>query len=95
MTLNKELIPLLMKLKLEDFKQYFFDVEKRHVSTVTPSLDTKIKKFYSKESLDEKQVIIDRLKAFNVGVDQETWELYTLPELKKLVKEIFKKNINE
>ena len=95
MTLNKELIPLLMKIKLEDFKQYFFDVEKRHVSTVTPSLDAKIKKFYSKESLNEKQVIIDKLQAFNVGVDQETWELYTLAELKKIVKEIFKKNINE
>ena len=70
-------------------------VEKLNVSTVTPNLKLKIKKFYSKESLDEKQVIIDKLQAFNVGVDQETWELYTLAELKKIVKEIFKKNINE
>ena len=95
MTLNKELIPNLMKIKLEDFKQYFFDVEKLNVSTVTPNLKLKIKKFYSKESLDEKQVLIDKLQTFNVGVDQESWELYTLPELKKIYREIFKKNVNE
>ena len=84
-----------MKIKLEDFKQYFFDVEKLNVSTVTPNLKLKIKKFYSKESLDEKQELIDKLQTFNVGVDQESWELYTLPELKKIYREIFKKNVNE
>ena len=45
------------------------------------------------EGIIEKLILDGGLET--VGVDQETWELYTLPELKKLVKEIFKKNINE
>ena len=90
MTLNKELIPFLMKMKLEEFKQYFFDVEKEHVTISDKKLKNKLKKFYSQESLDEKHAIIEKLKLYNVGVDQDTWELYTLSELKKISKDIFK-----
>jgi hypothetical protein len=93
LTINKEYIPFLQKISLDKIKQFFFDVEHSNIKTSDPSLVTKIKKFYTKKALEDKQNIIDSLKA--TGIDEEIWDLYTTEELKKIASKIFKKGINE
>jgi len=91
LTINKEMIPFLKKIPLNLIKQFFFDVEHGNIVTDDPKLPGKIKKFYSKKAMDEKQVLIDLLKG--VGIDTEVWDLYTTEELKKIASRIIKKGI--
>ena len=49
LTINNELIKFLDKMKLQDIKQFFFDIEHGHLKTSDPSLPKKIKRFYSKQ----------------------------------------------
>ena len=93
LTINKEYIPYLKKISLDKLKQFFFDVEHSNIKTSDPSLVTKLKKFYTKKALEDKQNIIDSLKA--TGIDEDIWDLYTTEELKKIASKIFKKGINE
>ena len=89
LTLNKELIPYLLKLKLQDIKQYFFDVEKGNVIVSDPLLKNKVKKYFSKNSHDEKQEIVKKLYTMGIGVDTDIWNLYTIDELKKITAKLF------
>ena len=96
LALNKELIPVLMGLKLNDIKQYFFDVEKSHIQPVDPKLKANLKRFTSTEYIDEKQKIINELVKRGIGdVDESTWSLYTLAELKKIAINLLSKKIIE
>ena len=90
LTINKEFIKYLKRLPLETIKQYFFDVEH---SNTNPELAKKIKKFYSRKAISDKQKLIEALKS--VGIDEEVWDLYTTEELKKIVSKIIKKRIVE
>lgn len=90
LTINKEFIKYLKQLPLEIIKQYFFDVEH---SNTNPELAKKIKRFYSRKAISDKQKLIEALKS--VGIDEEVWDLYTTEELKKIVSKIIKKRIVE
>jgi hypothetical protein len=94
LTINKEYIPFLQKINFEGIKQFFFDVEHSKIEVSDKTLVNKLKKFYTKKALEEKQSVIDWLKS-TTGVDQEIWDLYTTEELKKITSKIFKKGINE
>jgi hypothetical protein len=91
LTINKELIPKLKKISLQNFKKFIFDVEHNNINVSDPTLKNKIKKFYSKQALNEKDELIQKLLSVGVGVDTDIWDLYTTDELKKLVSKIFKK----
>jgi superfamily II DNA or RNA helicase len=93
LTLNKEMIKFLKKMPLETIKKFFFDVEHGNVPVADKTLIGKIKKFYSKKSRDEKQVLIDALK--EVGIDEDVWDFYSTEELKKIVAKVIKKRIVE
>jgi hypothetical protein len=95
LTLNKELIPVLMKLDTQDIKQFFFDIEKTHVvSNSDPDLKKKVKKFTSKTDIDAKNKIIEELIKNGIqGVDPETWTLYSTTELKKIASNLLPKMI--
>lgn len=88
LTLNKEMITFLKKVNLQQIRQFLFDVEHGNVQVSDPQLKQKIKKFYSQESMNEKQAIIQKLKI--VGLDEEIWDLYTTEQLKKIYSQIFK-----
>ena len=90
LTINKELIQYLKKMDLSLIKKYFFEVEH---SNTNPQLAKRIKRFYSRKAMDDKQVLIDSLK--NIGIDEEVWDLYTTEELKKIASKIIKKRIVE
>jgi hypothetical protein len=73
----------------QQIKKFFFDVEYGNVKVTDPSLPKKIKKFYTKKAMDEKQNIIESLKY--IGVNEEVWDFYTTEELKKIASKIIKK----
>jgi hypothetical protein len=93
LTINKELIPKLKKISLQNFKKFIFDVEHNNINVSDPTLKNKIKKFYSKQALNEKDELIQKLLSVGVGVDTDIWDLYTTDELKKLAAE--KKKMEE
>jgi len=82
LTLNKELIPQLMRLDISVIKQYFYDVQHKRVTTVDPNLPKAINLFLSRDSLFQKQELIKKLLELGIG-EQSVWELYSLDELKK------------
>ena len=82
LTLNKELIPQLMRLPISVIKQYFYDVQRKKVATFDPNLSKAINLFLSKDSLAQKNELIRKLLDFGIG-DESVWELYSLEELKK------------
>jgi superfamily II DNA or RNA helicase len=82
LTLNKELIPQLMRLPLSVIKQYFYDVQRKKVATADPNLAKAINLFLSKDSLVQKRELIKKLLEFGIG-EESVWELYSLEELKK------------
>jgi hypothetical protein len=89
LTVNKEFIPFLKKMNIDTIKQFFFNVEHGHIKVSDPSLVKKIKKFYSKQAMEDKQAIIDLL--VSTGINEEVWDLYTTDELKKIASKIIKK----
>ena len=88
LTINKEMIPLLMKIPLSTLKKILSDLEKGVIKADDPKLDKKIKRFYSKEALTEKQIIIEKLKAIGIGEDETPWDLESPEALRKLYKSI-------
>ena len=91
LTINNELINFLKKIPLENIKQYFFDIEHGNVSVSDPDLPKKIKKFYSKQAINDRFIIIESLKEMGIGIDDEVWDFYTTDELKKIASKIIKK----
>jgi superfamily II DNA or RNA helicase len=82
LTLNKELIPQLMKLPVSVIKQYFYDVQRKNIPTFDPKLAKAINLFLSKDSLVQKQDLIKKLVELGIG-EESVWELYSLDEIKK------------
>ena len=82
LTLNKELIPQLMRLPISTIKKYFYDVQRKKVPIFDPNLPKAINLFLSKDSLVQKQELIKKLVGLGIGEDS-VWELYSLDELKK------------
>jgi hypothetical protein len=91
LTINNELIKYLDKIKIQDIKQFFFDVEHGNLKVSDPSLPKKIKRFYSKQARDDRVQIIETLKAMGIGIDDDVWDFYTTEELKKISSKINKK----
>jgi superfamily II DNA or RNA helicase len=94
LTINKEMIPFFMKIKLNDLKKILFDIEHGTIKVDDPKLISKIKKFYKKDALTEKQQIIEKLIALGIGDQDTPWELETPQALKKLYKDITGKKVN-
>jgi len=91
LTLNKELIPQLMKLKLREIKQYFFEVQTKRIKPHDTDLNKKLDSFLSKDSVVQKEKIIAKFVELGIG-DESVWELYSLEELQKEYKRFnFKK----
>ena len=82
LTLNKELIPQLMKLKIKDIRQYFYDVQTGIVKPKDLELSKKLNKFLSKDENFQKEEIIKRFLDMGIG-EESVWELYPLEQLKK------------
>ena len=76
---------------MENIKQYFFDIEHGNVSVSDPDLPKKIKKFYSKQAINDRFIIIESLKEMGIGIDDDVWDFYTTDELKKIASKIIKK----
>jgi hypothetical protein len=91
LTINNQMIKFLKKINLQNIKKFFFDVEHGNVEVSDPTLPKKIKKFYSKQELDDRGQIIHTLQTIGVGVDNEVWDYYTTDELKKIASKIIKK----
>ena len=83
-----------MKIKLNDLKKILFDIEHGTIKVDDPKLISKIKKFYKKDALTEKQQIIEKLIALGIGDQDTPWELETPQALKKLYKDITGKKVN-
>jgi hypothetical protein len=82
-TINKELIPFIMKLSVRQIKQYFYDIQMGSIKPVDPTLRKKLNSFLSKDSQVQKEEIIKKLvDVLGVG-DESVWELYPLDQLKK------------
>ena len=91
LTINKELIKYLMKIDINKIKKFLVEIEQGKIVVSDKKLIPKIKKFYSKESLTEKQQIIEKLKALGIADDDTPWEFEYPETLKKLLKSITKK----
>ena len=81
-TLNKELIGILMKMKLKDIKQYFYEVQTNQTKAHDKNLRKKLMKFLSKDEKYQKDEIIKYFMDMGIG-DKDVWELYPLDLLKK------------
>ena len=81
-----------MKIDIGTLKKFLVDVEQGKIDVNDKKLVSKIKKFYSKESLTEKQQIIEKLKALGIADDDTPWEFEYPETLKKLLKSITKNN---
>ena len=88
LTLNKELIKYLMKLDIKVIKKFLIDIESGKIQLADTSIVSKIKQFYSKDLLSDKQKLIEKIKEFGIGGPDTPWELESLDELKKLYKQL-------
>jgi len=82
LTLNKELIPQLMKLPMNVIKQYFYDVQRKYIKSIDPALGKKLTLFMSKDAHFQKDQLIKKFLDLGIG-EESVWELYTLDQLKK------------
>ena len=82
LSINKEFIPTLMQMKIEDLKQYFYDVQMKQVGYIDPVLPKNLAAFLSKDDKAKKKVILDRLEEMGIG-ERIMWETYPLDRLKK------------
>jgi hypothetical protein len=87
MSLNKELIPYLMRLKLSDIKGYFYGVQDNRIRTADPKLRQKLTVFLSKNEQVQRQNIIDGLDQMGIG-DVVIWQFYPLDQLKSIAREL-------
>ena len=90
LTINKELLPYLKKLKKKEIMDYLYNVQFHIISSTDPELPKKIKQFLGKGVMEERQKIIDALKSIGFEGDDNLWDLYTLEELKIEFKRIKK-----
>jgi len=81
LTINNELGKYLFKLDINNLKKFLKDTEKE---TNDKEIKKKIQKLYSKESLEEKDKIIEKIRNLGIGDDDTPWELETTESLKKL-----------
>ncbi len=82
---NKELIPMLMDMKLDNIKQYFYDIQMKAETPVDASLPRKLAAFLSKDEKVKKKQILDRLEEMGIG-ERILWDTYPLDRLKKELK---------
>jgi hypothetical protein len=90
LTINKELLPYLKKLKKKEIMEYLYNVQFNHIISTDPELPKKIKQFIGKGVIEERQKLIDALKSIGFEGDDNLWDLYTLEELKIEFKRIKK-----
>jgi len=82
LSINKELIPYLMKMSIREIKNYFYSVETGAVRPYDPLLRKKLKDFLSKDAGYQKEQIINKFLDMGIG-QRDIWELYPLDRLKK------------
>ena len=92
LTINKELLKYIMKIPINKLKLFLRNIEKGSIEVSDPKLITKIRKLYSKEAMSEKQQLIEKLTNIGIGDEDTPWDLESLESLKKLYKNITKKN---
>lgn len=94
LTINKELIPFLLKINKMKILEFFYNVQFnmsfRKNNIKDPSLPKKLKQFMSKKVSIERQKYIDGLKEFGFSGDDDLWDAYTLEQLKLEYKQITK-----
>ena len=88
LTINKELIPYLLKLNKNKIMDYLSDVQYRYITPTDPELPKKIKQFMGKDVVTQRKKIIDELKLMGYNGDDDLWDMYTLEELKNEFKRI-------
>lgn len=93
LTINKEMIPVLMKIPLIKLKEILFDIEQGRIKVDDSKLVAKVRKFYRKEALTEKRMIIDKLIELGIGEEDTPWDLESPETLKKIYKSITGKKI--
>ncbi len=85
-TLNKELIPLLLKMNKNTIIEFFNNVQFNNAFRTKfikdPNLNKKIKTFPTRKINAERQKYIDGLKEFGFNGDESLWDEYTLEQLK-------------
>jgi hypothetical protein len=77
-----------MKLDIKVIKKFLIDIESGKIQLADTSIVSKIKQFYSKDLLSDKQKLIEKIKEFGIGGPDTPWELESLDELKKLYKQL-------
>jgi hypothetical protein len=82
LSINKELIPYLMKMSIREIKNYFYSVETGAIRPYDPLLRKKLKDFLSKDAGYQKEQIINKFLDMGIG-QRDIWELYPLDRLKK------------
>jgi hypothetical protein len=82
-TINKELIPYLLKMKKIKILEFLELAQHKRVPLDDPDLPQKLKKFMNKKLSVERQKYIDALKDFGFSGEESLWDLYTLEELRK------------
>jgi hypothetical protein len=92
LTINSELGKYLIRLSIEDLKNFLRQLERNQATS--PETKKMIQRLYSKESLEEKDKIIEKIKKLGIGEEDTPWELETTESLKKLYNSFIKKNID-
>jgi hypothetical protein len=90
-TINNELGKYLVRLDINNIKNFLRQLERNQQTQ--PEIKRLIQRLYSKESLEEKDKIIEKIKKLGVGEEDTPWELETTESLKKLYNNLVKKNI--
>jgi hypothetical protein len=91
LTINSELGKYLIRLSIEDLKNFLRQLERNQETS--PETKKMIQRLYSKQSLEEKDKIIEKIKKLGIGEEDTPWELETTESLKKLYNSFVKKNI--
>jgi hypothetical protein len=81
-TLNKQLLPYLMKMNPNRIYDYLYAVVQKNITPVDPGLPNKIKTFMSKSYVVSKHALIEKLSELGYEATEDIWDLYTLDELK-------------
>jgi len=88
-TINTKLSSYLMKIDITQLKKFLKDAEQGKIGGITdPELSKKIKGFYSKEALTEKEQIIKKLQDLGIADSDTPWDLETPENLKKLYRQL-------
>jgi hypothetical protein len=97
LTINKELLPFLFKMKKLQILTFFNNVQYnptfRAKYIKDPKLAQKLKVFMSKKVSVERQKHIDALKELGFEGDDLLWDQYTLEQIKAVHKEFVKNKV--